>query len=97
MDSKFVKPMMYAAAVLGILVVGFLLKINYFEAGSALVTKYANVSSAMRLSVQGLDLRVYEFAPQETPNWNCVFVAGTNKASLFCIPRRAEEQSALPE
>lgn len=97
MSSKLTKLAIYATAVLITLVLGFWLKVNYFEAGAVLVTKYTNVDSAMRLNVQGADLRVYEFTPQGSTNWNCVFVAGTEKASLFCIPKGTEKQSALPE
>ena len=63
------------------------IKVNYFEAGSALVSKYTDVDAAMRLNVQGTDLRVYEFTPQTLPHVTCIFVAGDHKASLECEPK----------
>jgi len=62
-------------------------KATFFEAGAALATKYRDPDAAMRLNVQGTDLRVYEFTPQKAPNVRCIFVAGTNKGSLFCMKK----------
>ena len=76
------------ALLIGIGALGTWVKTEYFEAGGALVTKHQDVDAVMRLNVQGKNLRVYEFTPQTAPGHTCIFVAGTNKASLDCIPKR---------
>lgn len=73
-----------------VLIVGigvWFIKINWFEAGSPLTTRYRTPDAAVRLNVQGEDLRVYEFTPEQKPDALCVFVAGTNKSGLFCMEK----------
>lgn len=40
-----------------------------------------------RLEATGMDLRVYEFTPQTSPNKQCIFVAGDKKAGLVCFDK----------
>ena len=67
---------------------GYWVKTEYLEAGGAFTTEHKDVDAVMRLNVQGKNLRVYEFTPQTAPGHTCIFVAGTNKASLDCISKR---------
>lgn len=95
---KLTKGTVITGLILGALLFfgGIWLKVNYFEAGATFATKWQDVDAAMRLSVQGEDLRVYEFTPQTAPHLVCIFVAGTNKASLECDPKRDSVSTPAP-
>lgn len=84
-------------AITTLTIIGWIVKVNFFEAGALLSSKYKDPDAAMRLNVQGTDLRVYEFTPQKAPNVHCIFVAGTNKGSLFCLDKRGIVENAQPD
>jgi hypothetical protein len=53
---------------------------SYFDPN----TKQLRPDKVGRLEATGDDLRVYEFTPQSLPGTQCVFVAGHNKAAMYC-------------
>lgn len=67
------------------------------DAGSILDpnTKKMENDAVGRLEAQGFDLRVYEFTPQTQPGYQCIFVAGEQKAGLYCI-QKGNGRSKLP-
>lgn len=74
-----------------ILIVG-IVAYQYFSAefldeGSFLTTETMVPDSAVRIQTTGDDLRLYEFTPKTLPNWQCIFVAGTNKGDTFCVEK----------
>jgi len=90
------KKVAYGVLVALVIGGGWWVKATYLEAGSALVTKYRSVDHAMRLNVQGEDLRVYEFTPQSAPQWSCIIVMGTQKGGHFCVPKTGMTNPAVP-
>lgn len=60
---------------------------EYLDEGSFLTTETMVPDSAVRIQTTGDDLRLYEFTPKTLPNWQCIFVAGTNKGDTFCVDK----------
>jgi len=60
---------------------------EFLDEGSFLTTETMVPDSAVRIQTTGDDLRLYEFTPKTLPNWQCIFVAGTNKGDTFCVEK----------
>jgi len=66
---------------------------EYLDEGSFLTTETMVPDSAVRIQTMGDDLRLYEFTPKTLPNWQCIFVAGTNKGDTFCVEKSTSYNS----
>lgn len=80
-----------------ILVAGIVSGCSFYssEPGSYITTPAKKVDSATRLEVAGADLRIYEFTPETNKNVTCIFVAGSQKSGLFCVPKQPNNANEI--
>ena len=60
-------------------------------------TKQMGSDKVGRLETVGIDMRVYEFTPQTSPNIQCVFVGAAEKGGLQCWPKSLAKLMTIPE
>ena len=74
--------------VIVVVLLGLYVKKQWFDDGSMLTTATMKADNVTRISAAGGDMRLYEFTPPKSPYMQCIFVAGENKGSTFCFPKR---------